>query len=108
MKKFLVLYKAPLASFEQMMQATPEQQKAGMDAWMAWAGKVGDALVDFGMPLGSSKHIESGSAGDGSNPASGFSILQADSLDAATGLAKNSPVLQGGGSVTVYEAFDVM
>jgi len=34
MKKFLVLYKAPTASFEQMKKATPEQQKAGMDAWM--------------------------------------------------------------------------
>jgi hypothetical protein len=41
-------------------------------------------------------------------PFTGYTILQADSLDAATGLAKNSPVLQGGGSVTVYEAFDVM
>ena len=41
-------------------------------------------------------------------PFTGYTILQADSLDAATGLAKNSPVLQGGGSVTVYEAFDAM
>ena len=40
MKKFLVLYKAPMASFEQMMKATPEQQKAGMDAWMAWGAKA--------------------------------------------------------------------
>ena len=38
----------------------------------------------------------------------GYTIVQADSLQAATGLAKGSPVLQGGGSVTVYEAFDVM
>ena len=41
-------------------------------------------------------------------PFTGYTILQADSLDAAARLAKNSPVLQGGGSVTVYEAFDVM
>jgi len=26
MKKFLVLYRAPLTSFDQMMKATPEQQ----------------------------------------------------------------------------------
>ena len=50
-----------------------------------------------------------GKVGDvSSTPFTGYTILQADSLDAATGLAKNSPVLQGGGSVTVYEAFDVM
>jgi hypothetical protein len=35
MKKFLVLYKASTASFEQMKKATPEQQKAGMDVWMS-------------------------------------------------------------------------
>jgi hypothetical protein len=50
-----------------------------------------------------------GKVGDLSGtPLTGYTILQADSLDAAAGLAKNSPVLQGGGSVTVYEAFDVM
>ena len=52
MKKFLVLYKAPLASFEQMMKASPEQQKAGMDAWMAWAAKASASVVDLGAPLG--------------------------------------------------------
>src|SRR5207302_7434201 len=37
MKKFLVLYMAPSAQFEQMMKnATPEQQQKGMDAWMKW------------------------------------------------------------------------
>ena len=40
MKKFLVLYRAPIASFDQMMKATPEEAKAGMDAWMAWANKA--------------------------------------------------------------------
>ena len=57
MKKFLVLYKAPLASFEQMMQATPEQQKAGMDAWMAWSQKAGSSIVDMGAPLGKSLRV---------------------------------------------------
>ena len=44
MKKFLVLYRAPNTSFEQMMKATPEQQKAGMDAWMAWGQQAGGAI----------------------------------------------------------------
>jgi hypothetical protein len=37
MKKFLVLYRAPISAREQMAKATPEQAKAGMDAWMGWA-----------------------------------------------------------------------
>ena len=41
MKKFLVLYKASAAAFEQMMKTTtPEQQKAGMELWMAWGKKA--------------------------------------------------------------------
>jgi hypothetical protein len=38
----------------------------------------------------------------------GYTIVTADSLDAATTLAKGSPVLEGGGSVTVYEVVEAM
>ena len=41
-------------------------------------------------------------------PATGYSILEADSLDAAVTLAKGCPVLQGGAGVSVYETFEVM
>ena len=52
MNKYLVLYNSPASAAEQMANATPEQAKAGMDAWMAWAQKSGEAVVDLGMPLG--------------------------------------------------------
>ena len=57
MKKFLVLYKAPTSSFEQMKKATPEQQKAGMDAWMSWSKKTASSTVDMGGPLGKSLRV---------------------------------------------------
>ncbi|HWZ91569.1 MAG TPA: hypothetical protein VNW92_22055, partial [Polyangiaceae bacterium] len=57
MKKFLVLYKAPTSSFEQMMKASPEQQKAGMDAWMTWSKKASSSIVDMGGPLGKSLRV---------------------------------------------------
>jgi hypothetical protein len=37
MPKFLVLYRSNVSAAEQMSSGTPEQMKAGMDAWMAWA-----------------------------------------------------------------------
>ena len=40
--------------------------------------------------------------------ASGYSVLQADSLDAAVAMSKGCPVLQGGATITVYETLDVM
>ena len=39
---------------------------------------------------------------------SGYSILTADSLDAATTMAKGCPVLAGGGKIAVFETFNVM
>jgi hypothetical protein len=38
----------------------------------------------------------------------GYSIIEADSLDAAVELVKGCPILQSGGSVEVGETFDVM
>jgi hypothetical protein len=39
---------------------------------------------------------------------SGYSVVSADSLDAATKMAAGCPVLTDGGIVEVYETFDVM
>ena len=65
MAKFMILYRATTSAREQMAGATPEQMKAGMDAWMTWAGKAGDAVVDLGTPLGYSTHVGSmASAGE--------------------------------------------
>jgi hypothetical protein len=47
-------------------------------------------------------------SGDGSPTITGYSIISADSLDAAITLAKGCPVLRGGGSVEVCETIDVM
>ena len=40
--------------------------------------------------------------------ASGYSIIQADSLEAAAEMAKGCPVLQGGAQISVFETFSVM
>jgi hypothetical protein len=88
------------------------EQAAVMQAWGAWFGGLGSALVDGGNPFsGQAKSIASnGSVSNGpiGTAANGYSILKADSLDAAVQLAKGCPVLQGGGAITVYETFQVM
>jgi hypothetical protein len=82
MKKFLVLYKAPIESFQAMMNATPEQAKAGMDAWMAWSKKAGSAIVDLGTPLGKALKVTPGGASPTQNDLGGYSIMQAESKEA--------------------------
>ena len=104
MKKFLVLYYAPVSAMQQMANATSEQAKAGMDAWMAWAKKAGTAIVDLGMPLGSVKKLGAKTTGNAGDNVTGYSILEADSLDSATKLFNDHPHLKMPGfSIEVLE-----
>lgn len=88
------------------MAETPEAQEASMAAWGAWLGGLSGSLVDFGAPFGPSSTVSSdgsSSAGGGSK-LTGYSILSADSLEAATALAQGCPIFASGGSVEIYEA----
>lgn len=106
MAKFVLLYTGG-------SEPTSEAEGAAvMQAWMGWFNQLGAAVVDGGNPLGSAvKSIASdGSVGDGlaGPPVTGYSIVTADSLDAAVALAKSCPHLQAGGTVNVYEAIEMM
>ncbi|MEM9225691.1 MAG: hypothetical protein AAGA24_04200 [Pseudomonadota bacterium] len=90
------------------MPDTPEQQAEEMAAWGKWFETMVPAIVDGGNPVGPSTTVfarrveENG----GANPASGYSLIAAASLEEAIAHAKGCPVLKGGGSVEVAETFD--
>ena len=91
------------------MPESPEEGAKVMAAWTDWFGKLGDALVDGGNPASKSRTIAAdGRVSDDANGPSGYSILKADSLDAAVELARGCPVLGGGASVQVVETFSAM
>lgn len=93
------------------MPETEEDVARVMAAWEAWMGKVGDAMLDAGNPVGQTATIAadgSVSVGGGSNPVSGYSLIRADHLDAAIALVAGCPILDDGGSVEVCETFDAM
>src|SRR3954471_13461257 len=96
MTKFLVLYMASKAEFERMMKnSTPEQQKKGMDAWMKWMNENKSSLVDGGAPLGKTKRVDSNGASNTKNEIGGYSVVQAETHDAATKMfGKEHPHLQ--------------
>ena len=86
-----------------------EAQDAAMGAWNSWFGTLGEALVDGGNPISQAKAITpDGSVMDATSAPSGYSVIKADSLDAAVALAKGCPVLAGGANVLVSETFPVM
>ena len=92
---------------------SPEDQAKVMGAWGEWMGKLGPGLVDGGNPTSQSRTVDGHGAvgaGDTSDPVTGYSIISADSLDAAVELAKSCPIFQGPrpARVEVYETFQAM
>lgn len=94
------------------MPQTEAEQAQVMQAWGAWYGQLGSALVDGGNPFTpAAKTIDShGTVTDGplGPMATGYSVISAGSLDEAVELAKGCPVFLGGATITVYETFAVM
>src|SRR5450432_3798080 len=109
MKKFLVLYRAPATSFELMMKATPEQQKAGMAAWMAWGQSSASSIVDMGAPLGKSLRVTKAEATPAANDLGGYSILQAESKEALAATLKGHPhFLTPDGTIEIIEVMPML
>jgi hypothetical protein len=91
------------------MPGSPEEQAQVMQAWTAWFGKLGDALVDGGNPTSRSRAISpDGSVMDATQAPTGYSIIKADDLDAAVTAAKGCPVFSSGATVVVSETFPAM
>ena len=87
MPRYLVLYRSTKTAAELMAGATPEAMQAGMEAWLAWGAKAGEALVDFGSPTQPVGESDPGPAGG----VSGFSFLEMPDLDALEALLADHP-----------------
>jgi hypothetical protein len=91
------------------MAETEAEREAAMAAWGQWFGKLGSAVVDAGNPVGASASVGAGgSNGAAQSGLTGYSVVTADSLDAATALVKDCPIIANGGKVDVYETISVM
>ncbi|HEY4916252.1 MAG TPA: hypothetical protein VIH92_05055 [Solirubrobacteraceae bacterium] len=104
MANYLLAYKGGT------MAASDEERQVAMAAWGAWFGGLGAAVVDAGNPFGGSVTVaDDTSVSEGAPSAlTGYSVVSADSLQAAGELVKGCPVLVAGGSVEVYETIPVM
>lgn len=98
MSKYVLVYQGGA------MAETEAAQQAAMTAWGQWFGSLGDAVVDGGAPFGPSKAVGGGTSASG---LTGYSILQAGSLDDAVKKAEGCPIVAEGGRVDVYETIDV-
>lgn len=106
MKKYIVLYYAPVGAVDQMKNANPEDAKKGMEPWFAWQKKVGLGMVDMGTPLGDAQKVTKSGAHPSKTAIVGYSILQANSMDEAVEMLKGHPHLEwmNGCEVEVHES----
>jgi len=105
MKKFLVLYRMDMGEMRKMMASTSaEDRKKSMGEWEVWMKKNMASLVDSGAPVGKTKQTMKGGIADIKNDIGGYSIVQAESHEAAAALFANSPHLtMPGATVEVME-----
>jgi len=104
MSKYLFVYHGAKAP------TNPDDIQKTMNAWGAWFGSMGAAVIDGGNPVGKSSTVKPDGSlvdGGGANPASGYSLIEASSLADAHQKAKGCPLLNAGGSIEIAQAIDM-
>ena len=109
MKEFLLVFRT---DYKTMPKWSPEEMQATTQKWMNWVagiaaqGKLadrGNRLVSSGKVLKSDGIISDGPYTEIKESIIGYSIVKATSLEEATELANDCPVLSIGGNVEIRE-----
>ena len=107
MAKFLFVYRSGKDSRDAL---SPEEMQQILQKWQTWIGEglrkgwmldPGDGLKKDGRVVNARKVVTDGPFVEAKEVVGGFSIIQADTLDAAAELAKGCPVFLRGGTVEV-------
>ncbi|WP_269937516.1 YciI family protein [Arthrobacter sp. HY1533] len=104
MSKFIYIYNGPATPMDQF---TEEQSAAVTAEWGAWMGKVGTAMLDAGAPFGARAAVSDDGSDASPGLLQGYSIVEADSLDAAKALADGHPFLSEGKGRFSLEIFEL-
>jgi hypothetical protein len=78
------------------------------EKWMAWFGELGSSIADPGSRVGATATVAAADAGDPATAViTGYTLIHADDLAAATDLARGCPGLADGISVEVGELLEM-
>ena len=85
--------------------SNPEEANRHFTKYMEWLTSLGDAVISPTIPLKDTHTVSpDGTIGvGGSSAMSGFSIIEAESIEAALSIAQACPFLEIGGSLEVSE-----
>jgi len=106
MKKYMLLYTNSKSAAEHMEGMSAEDTQKMMQPWNDWKDAVGDALVDFGTPMGNAMNVSMGRSSKSSQMFNGYSILQAENWKEVEKLLMSHPFynMEGAG----IEVFELM
>jgi hypothetical protein len=99
MKQFVLVYLGG------NQPSSEEEAKNHYSKYVEWVSSLGDAVVIPTIPLKDTSTVSpDGTIREGGSSAmSGFSIIKADSMEAALSMAQSCPFLEIGGSLEVSE-----
>ncbi|MGY3212011.1 YciI family protein [Mucilaginibacter sp. HD30] len=112
MKDYLLVYRTDERTMQALPERTPEEMQANTKRWMDWIGGIaaqnkladrGNRLIPSGKVVSAGNVIADGPYTEIKECLIGYTIVRAASLDDATELAKDCPVLAIGGNVEVRE-----
>ena len=85
--------------------ATPEEGQQHMEKYMSWLSALGKSAISPANPLKGTRLVHSdGTVTEGGKTTmSGFTIIEADSMESALSSAQSCPFLETGGSLEVSE-----
>lgn len=110
MAKFMFLQRG--GCDQKQSEVTPEQMEAGMKAWMDWVKQGTEAgwLLDPGSPLSGTGAVVQpdltvmdGPFVESKELVGGYTIVEAENLEAACELAKQTVKIAGGGKIEVRQ-----
>lgn len=89
--------------------SNPEEARKHFAKYMEWLSSLGDSVVIPTIPLKDTTTVSpDGTLREGGSSAmSGFTILKADSMEAALSIAQACPFLEIGGSLEVSEMMEM-
>ncbi len=95
MKQFLAVYlgsPAAMSSWNELSESERNARSAdGVRAWHAWVNRHRDQIVIDGGPLGRTKSVSSDGVSDIRNAMTAFTVVRADSHEAAARLFEGHP-----------------
>ena len=113
MKNYMAIYlgsDSARGRWDRLDEATRKQrEEAGMKAWQKWFEDNEDSIVEGGGPLGKTKRADASGVGDTKNAMAAWTVVRAESHDAAAKLFVNHPhfTIFPGESIEIMECLPI-